>query len=233
MYYKLVKIVFPSVIAQAESEEEREIVIYGLVSLVSIAVTLFALLLIGYISGNLLGTIIYLIGLYCIRVLAGGYHANTQEACLMSSIIIYSSIVVINSYVTLKANLILVILAAICYLSVLAMGPILNGKREFSYEEIRNVKKKIRIVLALELVVTIVLFQFNYELYKFAIYAILSEGMVLIMGKIKYWELNKKNVLKGIKDLSENAAVHNAGLPCSFWLYEHEMPKALKKKFEK
>jgi accessory gene regulator B len=230
MYYKLVKLAFSGVIAQAESEEEKEVVIYGLVAIVSNIVTLFALLFIGGFSHNLLATIIYLSCLFCIRILAGGYHANTNLACLLSSIFIYSLIVVINSYISIEYNIILIVLVGIAYIGILFMAPILNGKRIFLPQEIKKVKMKIRIVLAVELIVTIALYQVNYELYKFAIYAMLTEGVIGTMGKIKYWDLNKKNLLKGIMSLAVTAAVTTAGLPCSFVLYEPKIPEALKDK---
>lgn len=232
MYYKFVKVAFPSVIEQAENEEEKEVVIYGLVSIVSNLVTLFALLIIGQLSNNFLGTIIYLGCLFCIRVLAGGYHANTNLACLLSSMLIYSFVVLINSFLSINYNNYLIVLAGISYLVILIIAPILNGKRKFSKKEISTVKKKIRIVLAVELIVTVVLYQISYELYKFAIYAILTEGVIGTMGKIKYWNLNKKNVLKGIMSLSLSVAVMSAGWPCSFVLYEPEIPKSLKSKLE-
>lgn len=232
MYYKLVKAAFSRVIEQAENEEEKEVVIYGLVAIVSNLVTLFALLVIGHLSNNFLATIIYLSCLFCIRILAGGYHANTSLACLLSSMLIYFLIVLINSFISIKYNTILIVLAGICYLVILIIAPILNGKRTFSNTEIRSVKKKIRIVLAVELIVTVVLYQISYELYKFAIYAMLTEGVIGTMGKIKYWNLNKKNVLKGIMSLSLSVAVMSAGWPCSFVLYEPEIPKSLKSKLE-
>jgi accessory gene regulator B len=232
MYKKIVKKVFPSVIAQAESEDEKEVVAYGLEVLMSNSVNLLVMLLIGLISNNLLETIIYLTCFCSIRVQAGGYHANSYLSCLLSSIFMYCFIVGINPYINKEYYMLLIITAVISYVIILRMSPILNGKRTFSMEEIKGAKKKVLLILVTELLVTIVLYHFNFELYKFAIYAMIAEGVFVTMGKIKYWNLNKKTILKNVMNISLVVAVVSSGWPCVFALYEPEMPKALKDKQE-
>lgn len=232
MYNKLVKTVFSEVIAQAESEDEQDVVVYGLEAIVSTLVDILAMLLIGFVSHSLLGSVVYLLAFCTIRVLAGGFHANSYLSCLLCSIISYSFIVIINSFVTKEHNLILMIMAAISYGVILIIAPVLNGKREFSCKEVITIKKKVKVILALELVVTIVLYLINFEIYKFAIYAIITEGVFGMMGKIKYWNLNKKALLKNVMNMSLGVALLSGGFPCLIVFHEPEMPKALKQKLE-
>jgi accessory gene regulator B len=233
MYTTIVKKVFQGVIEQAENEDEKEVVIYGLEAILSNSVNLLVMIIIGCISHNLLETVIYLLCFCSIRVLAGGFHANTYLTCLLSSVCIYSFIVGINFYVSMKYNIVLIIMAAVSYIAILGLAPILNGKRTFSTEEIRTIKKKVKLILAIELFVTIILYQINFELYKFAIYAIIAEGVLGTMGKIKYWKFNKNTFLKNIMSLSMGVALLTGWIPCLFSLHEPEMPKALKDKLEK
>ena len=232
MYKLIVKKVFPGVINQAENEEEKEVVIYGLEVMLSSMVNLAAMLLIGYVSNNLIGTVIYLICFCTIRINAGGYHANNYLACFLCSIISYSFIIGINPYITENYNMILIILAAISYIITLGLAPILNGKRTFSTEEIQKAKKKVRFILTTELFVTIGLYQINYKLYKFAIFAIITEGVFGTMGKIKYWNLNKKSLLKNMMNLSMGVALLTGAGICFALFHEPEMPDCLKNKLE-
>lgn len=232
MYNKLVKTAFAGVIEQAESEDEKEVVIYGLEAIVSTLVDILVILNIGIISDNLLGTIVYLLCFCSIRVLAGGYHANSYLSCLLCSIISYSFIVAVNSFVIQEYNLILVVMAVISYMATLMIAPVLNGKREFLEKEVAIIKKKVRIILAIELLVTIGLYLINFEIYKFAIYAIITEGVFGIMGKIKYWNLNKKALLKNVMNLSLGVALITGGLPCVLVFHEAKVPNALKAKIE-
>lgn len=233
MYNKLVKTAFTGVIAQAESEEEKEVVIYGLEAIVSTIVDLFFILIIGYISHNTLGTIIYLFCFCTIRVLAGGYHANSYLSCLLCSIISYSFIVLVNPYLTQQYNMALIIMTVISYVVILIVAPVLNGKRAFAEDEVARIKKKVRIILTIELLVTIVLYFINFELYKFAIYAMITEGVFGIMGKIKYLSLNKKALLKKMMNLSLGVALLSGGFPCLIVFHEPQVPKALREKLER
>lgn len=232
MYNRLVKTAFTGVIAQAESEEEKEVVIYGLESIVSNLVTLLVLLSIGFISNNFYGTIIYLLCFFFIRILAGGYHANTYLTCLVSSIFMYISVVAINNFVTFKFNGVLIILAALSYFIILLISPVMNGKRSFSEAEVSKTKKNIKIVLSIELLVTVLLYLIDFELYKFAVYAIIMEGVLAMMGKIKYKKFNKTTFLKKVMNVSLGVALLTGWIPCLLTLHEPEMPKLLKDKFE-
>lgn len=233
MYNKLVKTAFAGVIEQAESEDEKEVVIYGLEAIVSTVVDILAMLFIGIVSDSLLGTIVYLLCFCTIRVLAGGYHANSYLSCLLCSIISYSFIIIINSYVIQEYNFALVIMAVISYAITLVIAPVLNGKRDFAEKEVVMIKRKVRIILAVEVLVTVGLYLINFEIYKFAIYAIITEGVFGIMGKIKYWNLNKKALLKNVMNLSLGVALLSGGFPCVLIFHEKEMPAALKNKLEK
>lgn len=233
MYKAIVKNVFPGVIEQAENEDEKEVVVYGLEIMLSTLVNVFVMLLIGIISHNLFATVIYLLCFCNIRVVAGGFHANTHLSCLLCLTFTYLFIVGINPYITVKYNTALIVIAVISYVVTLWMAPILNGKRTFSTEEIQSAKKKTRLILFIELLVTVGLYLINFELYKFAIYAMITEGVFGIMGKIKYWDLNKKTVLENTKSLALGVSSRAAGSLCYAFWHEPEMPKALKEKLEK
>jgi len=230
MYKAIVKTVFPGVIEQAENEDEKEVVIYGLEIMLSTLVNILVVLLIGIVSNNLLETILYLLCFCSIRVFAGGFHANTQLSCLLGFCFTYLFIVGINPYITVKYSTILIIIATISYVVTLWLAPILNGKRTFTMEEIKSGKKKASLVLVIELLVTIVLYHINFELYKFAVYAMITEGVFGIMGKIKYWNLNKKTFLRNTMSLALGVSLMTGGGFCLAFLHEPEMPKSLREK---
>lgn len=232
MYNKLVKVAFSGVIEQAESEEEKEVVVYGLVAIVSSIVNILSMILIGIISDNFLATVIYLLCFCSIRVFAGGFHANTYLSCFLCSVFVYSFTVMLNTYITLENSKIVIITAGISYVLILLIAPVLNGKRKFTVDEIQMTKKRVVFILLAQLLITIVLYQVDFELFKFALYAIITEGVFGTMGKIKYRKFNKQEWLKKIMRLSLGAAVLSGWFPCFSAFYEPEIPKALKDKLE-
>ncbi len=232
MYKKLVVTFFRDVINQAENEDEKEVVVYGLEVMLATIVNLFVLLFMGFVSNNLLETIIF-IGCFCmIRGQAGGFHANSYLTCLLCSVFTYGFIIVVNPYITKEFNTLLIISAVLSYVVILMLAPILNGKRTFSLKEVKKIRKKVIIILILEAIVTIALYQTNFELYKFAIYAITTEGVFGIMGKFKYWNLNKNSMLKKVMSLSLGVSLMTGAGPCVIFFHEPEMPKALRAKLE-
>lgn len=232
MYKRVINKFFCGVIDQAESEDDKEIVRYGLEVILSQAVSTLAIILIGLFSHNLLETVIFMLCFCSIRVVAGGYHANTHLFCFLSTVLSFLLFIVINTYIAKEYNAVLMLIAGIFYFIILGLAPIFNDKRKFSAEERHNARKKTREFLILELIITIVLYHVNFELYKFAIFAIILEGVYLIMGKIKYWDLNKRNMLKNAMNLSMTVGFKSAGMRCLIFSYEPKIPKALKEKFE-
>ncbi|OYO41202.1 accessory gene regulator B [Lachnotalea glycerini] len=233
MYKRVVNKFFRGVIDQAKSEEDKEIVRYGLEVILSQTVSSLALLLIGLSSHNLLGTVIFIFCFCSIRVVAGGYHANTHLFCFLNTVLSYSFFIVINTYVTREYNVVFMLIAGIFYFIILGLAPVLNDKREFSMDEIQKSRKKTRVFLIFELIISIVLYQFSFELYKFAIYAVILEGVYAILGKMKYWNLNKQALLKNVMHLSMAAALSAAWSTCGWYFHEPEMPKSLKDRLEK
>jgi len=233
VYKKLINKIFPHVINQAENEDEKEVVIYGLEIMLSTVVNLLCLLFVGILSGNLLESFIFLIFFCLIRGYSGGFHASTHLACFSCSMIIFLGIVLINPYISQEYNQVLILGTVLAYTVIFLLAPILNGKRNFSLEEVTMARKKMKIILVIELIVLIVLYQINFEWYKFAAYALITEGVLEIMGKIKYWELNKKSFCKQIMHFALGVSLLTGGGVCLIVLHEPEMPRALKEKFEK
>lgn len=232
VYKRIINKFFQGVIDQAESQDEKEIVSYGLEVILSQLVSILAIFLIGILSHNLIETVVFILCFCSIRVVAGGYHANTHLFCFLNTVLSYLLLIVINTHITMEHNKILMLIAGICYSIIWVLAPIFNDKRKFSIEELHIGRKKTKIFLLLEVFITIVLYHVNFNLYKFAIYAIILEGVYLIVGKIKYWDLNKKTVLKNVMNLSIIVAYFSAGMGSMFFFHEPAIPKALKKKCE-
>lgn len=65
-------------------EENRDIYEYGMELLISTVLSTVMVLGIGIISNRLINTLFLLITFYCIRVFAGGYHAENYRNCFLS-----------------------------------------------------------------------------------------------------------------------------------------------------
>jgi cyclic lactone autoinducer peptide len=128
--------------------------------------------------------------------------------------------------------MILLIGTGFAYFLILIFSPVLSGKRNYSVEEIHTIRKKVRILLLAEMVIAIVLYQINFEMYKFSMYAMFTEGVLEIMGIIKFRNLNKGKALKRIMNFTIAVATLTGGT-CLFILHEPPLPKLLKERLEK
>lgn len=147
--------------------------------------------LLGIIFNMLLESIIFLIFYGLLRTIAGGYHARTQHACYILSIILI--IVVLTILKTFPSNTILCCILTILSISVIfILAPVQDENKLLDETEKRLFKKLSRVISLIYGLIIFLLFLFNKnDLAYCVVISLFTLTIMLILGKIR-------NKLKGV-----------------------------------
>ena len=165
-------------------EEYREVIKYGGGMLINIIIGVVAAVAIAVYMGMLKKGVVFLMLLLPLRQYCGGYHMKSHNKCIVASIIIYflQLMLIKNLKVTISVQIVMLIFALVI---ILMLAPVDNINNKMNYEEKNYLKKKIRVILIIELflyAIFIVLSKTDYGLIVVLCIAIVAG--LLILGNI-------------------------------------------------
>lgn len=132
------------------SDDEREIIWYGLENLGNALSGFILVLIVGGCFGDLYAGFILWILLYPLRKHAGGYHANKKSECFLTS-----TILLITTfgclYVWNWSYILYVIIVASFGSFIFLMAPVDNQNKKLDKTERRVYRKRTRYILILEI----------------------------------------------------------------------------------
>ena len=165
-------------------EEYREVIKYGGGMLINIIIGVVAAVAIAVYMGMLKKGVVFLMLLLPLRHYCGGYHMKNHNKCIVASIIIYflQLMLIKNLKVTISVQIVMLIFALVI---ILMLAPVDNINNKMNYEEKNYLKKKIRVILIIELflyAIFIVLSKTDYGLIVVLCIAIVAG--LLILGNI-------------------------------------------------
>ena len=164
-------------------EEYREVIKYGGGMLINIIIGVVAAVAIAVYMGMLKKGVVFLMLLLPLRQYCGGYHMKNHNKCIVASIIIYFlQLMLINLKVTISVQIVMLIFALVI---ILMLAPVDNINNKMNQEEKNYLKKKIRVILIIELflyAIFIVLSKMDYGLIVVLCIAIVAG--LLILGNI-------------------------------------------------
>ena len=143
----------------------------------------------GILSNMLLESIIFLVFYGTLRTIAGGYHARTQHACYILSILLM--VVVLIMLKTFPWNTILCCILTILSISVIfILAPVQDENKLLDETEKKIFKKLSRVISLLYRLTIFLLFLFNKnELAYCVVISLFTLTIMLVLGKIR----NKSN----------------------------------------
>ncbi len=120
----------------SDSPEEAEIVSFGLTQLVILIVGLSAAMIVGFLMGMPLETIVLILLLFPLRQNAGGFHASGRIKCAIISGFIFMALLLIIKYAHLNivGDTILFIIGS---LMLLLFAPVGNKNKPLDEDEVR------------------------------------------------------------------------------------------------
>lgn len=130
-------------------DNEHEVVCYGIKILLQIIMGVLLSFFIGVVCGCFFQILMFIIFFVPLRINAGGLHMKSPSGCLLFSGMIFSLIaLIVHSFSAVSLPLIALIIAAIV---LYICSPVENKNKElFSYEKVRY-KKRVLVIIILEL----------------------------------------------------------------------------------
>lgn len=141
----------------------------------------------GLIFGSFLESLIFYFLFFSIRIYAGGYHASTEEKCMIiSSVSVLFSIIAIKISEIYDMYKLLFILSLISAVSILFFCPLDTQKKELSKKERKRYFKISLIVLIVILIVSISSYFKHLNVLFFpSCISLVLENVLLIVGYVK------------------------------------------------
>lgn len=167
------------------SVEDKPIFIYGLRQGGYIFLNLTISIVIGLILGMVSQCIIFLIAYIPLRIYAGGYHAKTQSLCNILSIIVLIIALLFINFTNFNFYIYFII-TFLSILIILLLGPVENVNKPLHKIEITVYKKKIKLILFMEISLTLIFKVLNItQISKSIVVAIAILTIILLLGKLK------------------------------------------------
>ncbi len=169
------------------TEEERELYVYGFFMVLSHLMYLILAFIFGVLLGLFFESIIFYVSFQFIRRTAGGYHAKTETRCeILSTLLIFSSIVLIKLLIAWKFQMILLCLTFISALIIFFLCPLDTLEKPLSAKEFNFFRKKTRISLIFMFLFIIVFYSLEQKLLFIpCCVSILAESLLIVAGKIE------------------------------------------------
>lgn len=131
------------------SEEDREIVEFGLESLGGNLAGVFLTLLVGFLFGEPNQAIFFYLLLFPLRKSIGGFHANTKTGCLITSAM--TLVITFTIFLTVQHPPVFYLISFFIFgCLIFALSPVDNISKPFDDTERRVYRRRGRIVLFVE-----------------------------------------------------------------------------------
>lgn len=170
--------------------EDRSIYKYGSEVSISTILGISLILLIGLISGQVFGSILFLLCFIPLRVYTGGYHADTYLKCNLSFCAVFIIYLVIKNnippHMEFFANIIFI---AVSLITIFVLAPIENKHKPFHGKEKLRYRKISIIVSVILSVLSIVAYAIDIKIYIAISLTMVSIAILMVVEKIKVkWE---------------------------------------------
>lgn len=166
-------------------EEDRELYEYGFIMTIEVGLFVLSCLFVSLYLHMLIEGILFFLIFAPLRSYAGGLHLDKFRSCFILSCLTFSGILLIVRYIhipMLFSFIALFILEAAVY----ALYPVENINREVDSEENRFFKKKLKIFLAVDLLLAVICAVLKKECYVFLISVTFFMTVItMILGKYK------------------------------------------------
>lgn len=173
------------------TDEDEKIYRYGYTLLCEVVLNLIIALVIGMVSSKF-NIILFFLGMYVpLRSFCGGWHADKIWKCtVISNAILLLQVYGLEkllSYLSNRAMLLFFFLNMIC---IFFMAPVGTEKKKISYEEKQIYRRRIKLILALHIIIMLIITLGNANEFIFSlmfVYIIQNAMLLLEMVKQKIY----------------------------------------------
>jgi accessory gene regulator B len=171
--------------------DNRKYYTYGIELILNDTVTFLIIGIIAISTNMLLDSVVYLLVFCILRAYAGGYHCKTYVQCLITSLTIYSFMLLLDTYIANDLKLIIsFILMAISCPVIFIFAPISNENSPVTEAQEKKYKLFSRIlVIAIIVVFTLSIslancrFSFEISWAMFAVFILMLASKILLIER--------------------------------------------------
>lgn len=166
------------------SEEEKVVVHYGLTQALKSSIGLVLAVIIAVCMDVLIQAVAYIILFLILRINMGGYHAKSERSCAVTSLCMIYWTYYFFTYNTISIKQMLITIL-VSLTMIWGLAPIDNSNRRFSIRERNFLKKRVRRILVILLILTIIFTGIQRIRFLEVILAVnVNALLLLVMGLI-------------------------------------------------
>ena len=128
------------------NNEDKALYSYGFKQGFLLFLNMITVIIIGVIFNMIWQSVIFMIAYSCLRVYAGGYHANTELSCYIFSLIMIIAVLWLINRI-LWNTFICLSITVISDLIILLLAPVEDANKPLDHKEIEIFKKRTYIIL--------------------------------------------------------------------------------------
>ena len=178
------------------SEDDREIVQYGLETLQGTLLGFALSTVTGFCFGNVCAGMGLSLLIFPLRKYAGGYHADTKSGCFVTSALMMVMIFV-ALYLWHWPKGVYSIIVMLFDMVIILMAPMENQNKRLDDAEQTVYRKRTRAVLLVENALFVSACLLNWwEVFCVVTMSIVFTGVSLIMGLVKLWNVQKSSKME-------------------------------------
>ncbi len=172
--------------------DEMDVVHYGLEYLEMNFLGVLLTLLVGFLHGKMQEALILWIAMFPLRKNAGGFHANTRKSCFLISFIVLFLAFSILCKIQWSGS-VLWLVRTLTWAIIFCLAPVECFNKQLEELEKKKYGKRTRIVLLVEVVLSIVAYLFHLNsLLRGLTMCFSIIAVSLLAGKVKFLILKKR-----------------------------------------
>lgn len=139
------------------------------------------ILIISLLTGSFIISLVFTASYMLLRQYTGGYHCKTSEACMLTSILIYTFMLLLYNLKLNNLTLFFFVIIPISYLIIILKAPIENENNPLDTDETKKYRILSIIISTLLTVLSIITFIFDFKQFAFPIAYTLTADAVLLL----------------------------------------------------
>ena len=155
--------------------EDEDIYVYGWSLILAEAGNVLTMLLIGLLSGEFIGTLIFLFTFIILRIYAGGFHADSFGACYIFSVLLYAAALLLYKFIPVAwESLALVVMLALSALITYIWSPVDHPNKPQNAAQKAKNKKISSLIITLEIICVLLIWLWQPNSMPYLLWAALG-----------------------------------------------------------
>ena len=165
---------------EAVSPEDEEVYVYGWSLLLSTIGSTFSMFLLGTVTGEFFGTLVYLGFMDTLRPYAGGYHANTYRACFLLTMASYTIALLFALYWPMALMDWTLILLLFSLVVTFLGAPVEHPNKPLNAKSRKRNQKMSRVIILIQTIIIVSLWFWQPHLQHYLLWAMLGTTLTSV-----------------------------------------------------